>query len=813
MSAPEGRASTPAVILTIILGILFGIVGLGLIWGGGVLISEGGSWYYLLMGLACLATGVQLARGKISSAIIYTIAFVLTVIWAFWEAGIDFWPLHARIFTFLCALFVLFLITPITEKRAGRSVHRGLWFGLSAVSVVVIAGFVYGMFIPHGVYISETSAGDTPVAEDARTDWPAYAGTTDAQRFSPLGQITRDNVKDLEVAWTIQTGDVATPREGNSNDSDDQNTPLQIGNALYICTAHNDVLSVNATTGETNWHRKFPPQTHTWNRCRGTVYFDVDAKLPTPSLGNPSPIQTVSMPADETVCRQRILMNTIDGFLRALDAKTGVDCPNFGNNGVVDTRTGLGDRADDATYALTSAPTLAGTEVVVGGRVRDNQSLDMPGGAVRAFDVITGELRWAFDPGNPNDHLAPEPGKTYARSTPNSWAPMTWDAASNTVFMPLGNAAIDLWGADRTPLDDEYSSSIVAIDAATGAEKWHFQTVHHDLWDFDIPQGPTLFDFPNEDGTTTPALVVGTKAGQLWVLDRVTGKPLTDVEETPVPVGTIPDEKYSDTQPRSVGMPQIGTRTMSEADMWGATPFDQLMCRIIFKGMRYDGLFTPPDTDLALQLPGSLGGMNWGGLSFDPTSDTLLVNDMRLGLWVQLHKLDNSNQDGPAVSESFSDMTNAISPLKGTPYGVTKNRFLSPLGIPCQEPPFGTLTGINMKTQKIAWQVPVGTIEDSVLFGMRLMLPAPVGMPTLGGTLTTQTGLTFIAGTQDFYIHAFDTATGKQVWKSRLPVGSEGTPITYVSPEDGKQYLVVTAGGSSHSPVRGDYVVAYRLPD
>ena len=388
---------------------------------------------------------------------------------------------------------------------------------------------------------------------------------------------------------------------------------------------------------------------------------------------------------------------------------------------------------------------------------------------------------------------------------------MSYDPASNTVFMPVGSASVDLYGVTRSALDHTYGASMLALDATTGREKWHFQTVHNDLWDFDLPMQPSFVDFPVDAARKVPALVFGTKAGQVYVLDRATGKPLTRVKEVPVKPANIPGEPYSLTQPRSLGMPQIGVGPLTEADMWGATPFDQLLCRIAFKGMRYEGLYTAPGTDKSLSFPGSLGGMNWGGISTDPTSGTIFVNDMRLGLWVQMFpqtaaQKGQSGSAGEAVNTGMGSV-----PLKGTPYSVVKDRFLSALGIPCQAPPYGTLTAIDLKSRAIKWQVPVGTVRDTGPMGIRMGLPIPIGMPTLGGTLATQGGLVFIAGTQDFYLRAFNAATGAEVWKARLPVGSQGGPMSYKSPKSGKQYVVVTAGGARQSPDRGVDVEKLRL--
>jgi quinate dehydrogenase (quinone) len=380
---------------------------------------------------------------------------------------------------------------------------------------------------------------------------------------------------------------------------------------------------------------------------------------------------------------------------------------------------------------------------------------------------------------------------------------MSYDPKLNLVFVPMGNAAPDLWGGNRTPEMEKYASSVVALDGSTGEVRWSFQSVHHDLWDFDVPMQPTLTDFPNADGSKTPAVVFGVKHGQIFVLDRATGKPLTKVEEVPVPAGNLKGERYSPTQPLSTGMPEIGRSTLTEADMWGVTPFDQLLCRIEFKGYKHIGLFDPPSAEQwQLQYPGSLGGLNWGSISVDPTSNTLFLNDMRLGLWQRAFE----RKEGEKI------LPGAV-PMTGAPYWVMKDRFLSALKVPCQKPPFGTMTAVDLKTQKIAWQKPIGTVQDTGPLGLKMGLPVPIGMPTIGGSMATQGGLVFFAATLDYYLRAIDSATGKELWKGRLPVGSQATPISYKSPATGKQYVLITAGGARQSIERGDHVVAYTLAD
>jgi quinate dehydrogenase (quinone) len=634
-------------------------------------------------------------------------------------------------------------------------------------------------------------------------NWSSY-GNTGGTRFAALDQITRDNVQQLEVAWTFHTGD--TPISPTGNGAEDQQTPLQIGDRVYLCTPHNNVIAVDADSGKKIWERDINAQSQVWNRCRGLAYFDATQPLAQP------PGRRHAGAACRRAGRRQLPAPPADEYHRcrlvAIDADTGAMCEGFGNGGFVDLKAGLGN-AEDPKYQLTSAPTwpvrrswsAAAWRTTCRPTCRAASCAASTSSPARCAGLRSGPRR---------SERAPRAGQDLCPQHAEFVGADVVRRAMNTVFIPMGSSSVDLWGGNRTPLDHRYATSILALDATTGKEKWVYQTVHNDLWDFDVPMQPSLLDFPGKDGKTTPAVVFGSKSGQIFVLDRLTGKPITRVEERPVKTAGITGEQYSLTQPFSVGMPQIGADTLTESDMWGATPFDQLMCRISFKSMRYEGLFTAPGTDVSLSFPGSLGGMNWGSLSTDPNHHVIFVNDMRLGLWVQM--IPQKTDSGPASNggEAVNTGMGAV-PLKGTPYAVNKNRFMSPLGIPCQKPPFGTLSAVDLKTQKILWQVPVGTVQDTGPFGIKMRVKMPVGMPTLGGTLATQGGLVFIAGTQDYYLRAFDSATGKEVWKARLPVGSQGGPMSYVSPKTGKQYVLISAGGARQSPDRGDYVIAYAL--
>ncbi|MDF9900016.1 UNVERIFIED_ORG: quinate dehydrogenase (quinone) [Pseudomonas reinekei] len=604
------------------LGVLIALIGLGLAGGGGYLIALGGSGYFLLMGLAMLVSGLLIARRKPLGAWLYGAALVLTAIWAVWDAGLEYWPLVSRVLTFAVIGLVVALIYPTLVRASGATGGRGAYGLAGILGVGVVATMAY-MFIPTHVVKNTTVPAVTPVTPGTeQKDWAHWGNTTAGNRFAALDQINKGNIDKLQVAWTFRTGDIP---QSTGAGAEDQNTPLQIGDTVYTCTAYGKVFALDADTGTQRW--KFDPQgtAPNWQRCRGLGYSE------TPASSDNQP----------TACTKRLFLPTGDARLIAINADTGKPCEEFGNQGTVDLTTDMGE-VKPGYYQQTSTPLVAGDVVIVGGRVADNYSTGEPPGVVRAYDVRSGELVWAWDPGNPNTRKRPPAGETYTRGTPNVWSAMSYDAKLGLVYLPTGNATPDFFGGQRTEFDDKWSSSIVAIDVKTGQVRWHFQTTHHDLWDFDLPAQPLLYDVPDDKGGTQPALAQVTKQGEIFLLNRETGVPIARVEERPVPQGKVPGERYSPTQPFSVDMPSIGNKTLTESDMWGATPFDQLMCRIQFKGMRHEGVYTPPGMDRALQFPGSLGGMNWGSVSVDPNTSYMFVNDMRAGLG-QLH--DPPRQD------------------------------------------------------------------------------------------------------------------------------------------------------------------------
>ncbi|MFV0408412.1 MAG: membrane-bound PQQ-dependent dehydrogenase, glucose/quinate/shikimate family [Paracoccus sp. (in: a-proteobacteria)] len=786
-------------------GLLLGLIGLILAGGGLYLITLGGSWYYAIAGLLILFAALRVFRGEAAGLYLYLAVFLGTVVWALWEVGLSFWPLVPRlvapIFLAACALLLLPLVSP---TRGRPALARPFILG----GVAMAAGFAVFMalmFQPHGVIRNDVSI--TPGKVSAATqaaggDWLAWGRTNEGLRYATADQITPENVAQLEVAWVARTGFVAD----QSQHLQDQNTPLAIDGTLYQCASGSQVTALDGATGEIKW--QFDPKGASpfWKRCRTVAYFDPG-------------------PGDE--CGPRVVMTTTDMRLISLKASDGNPCETFGTDGVVDLSANMGQMApadppDPNTtvptvpgfLAQTTGPFIGGGKIMLGGWVADNVSTGEPSGTIRAFDALTGAQVWAWDLGNPSITNLPPAGETYTKGTPNAWSGFAIDEALGMVYLPLGNATPDFYGGLRRDFDDAYNAAVVALDLDTGREVWKFRTMNHDLWDYDLPSQPALADLPDGNGGTVPALIQTTKRGQIFVLDRRTGEPVKRVEEMPVPQGdgSIEEEYYASTQPYSTAMAAIGGAPLTEARMWGATPIDQMLCRIAFRSADYQGDFTPQTTRDTIIYPGNNGGMNWGSISFDEDRNIMVVADMRMPVVTRLIPRQEFREEHPGFA---GDAHGALSAQFGLPYAHHIVNFMSPMGIPCLEPPWGTISAVDVASGELVWQQPAGTGRDATLseLGMQNPLPFYVGMPALGGAFTTGTGLAFHSGTQDYYLRAYDTETGEILWKGRLPSGSQSTPMTYVG-KDGRQYIALTAGGARYNPNDwADYIIAFALPE
>ncbi|HEV7606522.1 MAG TPA: pyrroloquinoline quinone-dependent dehydrogenase [Steroidobacteraceae bacterium] len=631
--------------------------------------------------------------------------------------------------------------------------------------------------------------GNAAFAAPPSADWPNYGRTAGGDRHSPLTQIDRANVGKLTLAWEYKTGEAAIE---TGNPTALEATPLVIDGVMYLSTPLGKVVALDPVSGQPKWVRQLvvehKRQFGDWVSRGVSFWRDPKAK--------------------GGVCHERIIVAPVDARLVALDAATGDFCAGFGNGGVVDLVAGLRNKQSYGDeYEQTSPPAIIGDLVVVGSAVADNSSTVGSSGEVRAFDARTGALRWTWSP-VPQDPKDPAyatwNGEAAHRSGgANTWSIIAADPKRDLVFLPTTSPAVDYYGVTRLG-DNRYANSIVALRASTGKMVWNFQTVHHDLWDYDNASPPALITLPGGKA----AVLQGTKTAQLFVLDRETGAPLFPVEERAVPKSDIPGEVTSPTQPLS--SLSTGFRTITADDIWGATPEDLAECRARFATLRYEGPFTPPSERGSLQVPANIGGAHWGGVAYDSDRGIAIVPNNRLAAVVRLipretwKTMKDKLTSGERVGKEFTDM-------RGTPYIMQREIWLSSTKrSPCTAPPFGTLTAFSLKTGKTLWDVPLGTGESLDKIGLS-PLPDGTGMANLGGAITTAGGLVFIGATLDAYIRAFDIETGQELWKFKLPAGGKATPMTYQG-ADGRQYVVISAGGDGKAWGKADSVVAFALP-
>ena len=780
-----------------ITAIVIGIFAAALFWQGATLLGMGGTPYYLVAGLAMLVAAWDLFCGRPRGFVIFSGVLLLTLAWAVYESGSGFWTVGSRIW--IIGLFAVWLCLPM--------IRRGLWpqpipklFSLRSVqlsavaSALVLGAMCVNQFSGTNVDFEPKQYGP---AQNA-SDWNAYGGNKAGTRYAPFETINADNVNQLQRAWEVRTG-VAGRFSG---------TPLQIGDGIYLCTAQNVMISLDPDSGEERW--RFDPKNETppyslFGNCRGVTYYKLEDV------------------ADGAQCKERIFTATTDARLIAVDKDTGLPCEDFGNDGQISLLAGMGE-VKPYYYFVTSPATVASGVLVVGGWVMDNQEVEEPSGVVRAYDPKTGKLAWAWDIGREGNTQMPPDGESYTRGTPNVWSLTSADDELGLVYLPTGNATPDYFGAHRTDAMEKYASSIVAVDATTGLTRWHFQTTHHDIWDYDVPSQPTLVDL-TLDGERRKAVIVPTKRGELFMLDRETGELLTEVTERPVPQTDLENEWSAPTQPFSTGMPTFAYPLITESKMMGITPFDQIACRKALLDLRYEGPLTPPSERGTLLYPGPGGGMNWGSVAVDERRQLMVVNNMHLPFTVHMIPREQdpaTNGEGPSRGYGIGGQQ------RGTPFSARVDMFTSPLGIPCIQPPFGEMAVVDLTTQEIVWRRPVGTAAIS-LPGGRVGVPLEMGTPFSAGSIVTAGGLIFNGGVMDGYFRALDLFSGEELFADPLHAASGATPMSYVSPKTGKQYVLLTLPGEAAIGVGADHsgntdgttavnaggghVVAYTLPD
>ena len=765
-----------------------------LVLGGLQLLVLGGSVYYIFAGLAVGCSAYFLWNKRHLASLIYGVFFLLTVVWAFIESGTNLWALAPRIL-FFAGIGLIFL-TPWVRKPLYEGFPPPLFPStisrIIPILTVVITTFVF--IEGTGYEVKEMSPRSQINTVNTQTDWPSYGNTVKGTRYSPLDQINVTNASDLELAWTYRTG------AGGAFKA----TPLMVGNLLYVCTGGNRVVAVDAENGALVW--QFDPlidpehlaqARYFTTGCRGVSYYAAPEGY-------------------EGECPERILTNTTDARLIAINAVSGERCSFFGDQGEVNLTIGMGNDPRIANFQ-TSPPGIVSGNVVVGGWVIDNRSVGPPSGVVRAFNAITGEFAWAWDMGRPGITSEPLRGEVYTRGTPNVWSLFSVDEELGLIYAPTGNETPDYFGGYRMDVSDEYASSIVAIEGATGNVRWSYQTVHHDIWDYDVPSQPTLIDLPNERGEKVKAVLQPTKRGEIFVLNRETGEPLFDIQELPVPqTGGVPEDYVASTQPFTMDLP-VWRMQLDETKMWGLTPLDQLWCRIEYRKMRYEGHFTVPGIGTILQNPGATGGFNWGSVSVDEANNLMVVNPLYMANQLTLIPRDQLPEG-------------VVGSQLGTPYSHNTQRFMSPLHVPCMQPPYGTLGVVDLETKELLWQKPIGTAKHTgpTFFGtlnLPTRLPLTVGTPQTGGTVTTAGGIIFSAGAFDNTVRATNIMNGEELWNHAIPFTAQGTPMTYLSPQGNQTLIVVvpvfnSTRGSGYLPLPaeeedplGGYIFAFRLPE
>ncbi len=641
------------------------------------------------------------------------------------------------------------------------------------------------MLCATAVACTSLPAGTTPQST-SDGDWPSYGGGVLGARHSPLAQIDTQSVRRLALAWTYHTGELG-PESRTRNHRSLEVTPIVVDGTMYIITPLARIIALDPETGRERW--KYDARLD-----RGIGFGDHTSRGVSTWLDS---TRRAGAP-----CARRILAATVDARLLALDAATGRPCEDFGDEGVVDLRVGLRNAPfETAEYEETSPPLVVNDLVVVGSAVADNNRAEAVSGEVRAYDVRTGVRRWSWDP-VPQDSA--DPGfatwrgpRAHHTGAANAWSVLAADPARDLVFVPTGSASVDYFGGTRLGRN-LYANSVVALRASTGRVVWSFQTVHHDLWDYDNASPPALVSV-EYGGRRRDAVLQATKTGQLFVLDRETGEPIVPVEERPVPRSTIPDEEAWPAQPHSAIGP-LSPQRITAAEAFGATDADRALCRERIAALRNEGPFTPPSFEGSLVMPSNVGGAHWGGVATDPTAQIAVVPVNTVAAVVRLiprASLDSVRRSTP------SRTAGEFAPMRGTPYAMYRELLFLPSLVPCTPPPFGALVGVDLRGGTIAWRVPLGGTTPGAA--------SSSGTPNLGGAITTAGGLTFIAATADRTFRAFDTRTGRELWQAVLPASGKATPMTYRAGR--RQFVVIAAGGDGEFFGTGDAIMAFAIPD
>ena len=612
-------------------------------------------------------------------------------------------------------------------------------------------------------------------------DWPYYGGDAGGERYSPLTQIDKKNVGQLKIAWEYHTGDVSDG-SGGRRKSAFEATPIVAFGTMYVTTPFSRVVALDPETGTEKW--RFDPQ------------IDLRAPYSEGLISRGVTLWTDPAKSAGQPCRRRVFLATIDARLFALDAATGRPCAAFGGSGQIDLKRGIANIIRPGEYEETSPPAVVDDLVIVGSGIADNDRVASPSGEVRGFDARSGALRWSWNP---------IPASLAPTGAGNAWPPISVDAARDLVFLPTTSASPDYSGAQRAG-DDKWADSVVALSARTGKLVWGFQLVHHDLWDYDTAAQPVLATLRRK-GAETPVVIQGNKTGNLFVLERATGKPVFGVEERPVPKSDAAGEDASPTQPFPLAPPPLVPQRLAASEAWGATPQEREACRAAMEKLRSDGIFTPPGVRGTIAFPGNLGGMNWSGGAFDPVRQIYVTNVNNLPM--EVHLIPRERYRAAEEAAKPGRFRAEISPQHATPFGMSRAVLHSPKGLPCNPPPWGELVAVDLAKGTIRWRAPLGTTADLV----KELTPAVRGTPNLGGAIVTASGLVFIAAAMDDYLRAFDTETGAELWKARLPAGGQATPMAYRLRPDGKELVVIAAGGHGKLGTRlGDSLVAFALP-